>query len=337
MADTNMTVYGDISPRTAVYAARELLERAEPLLVFEKWGQAKPIPKNTARTIKFRRYEALDATPTPLTEGVTPAGKKLTFTDVEATLQQYGDYVTITDVIQDIHEDPILRETMALTGEQAAQMYEQIRYGVLCGGTNVFYAGDVAGRANVAAPLTIGLQRKVTAALMRQNAHRITSMVSAGPNFNTTPIPPAYIAVCHVDLDTTLRKMPGFVPVEKYSNSSVAMSGEIGSIEGVRYIGTTMAVPFADAGASATNVMSTGGSKADVYPILYFAQNAYGLVPLKGKAAVTPCVLNPNKPRGGDPLGQRGSVGWKGWTTAVILNDLFMARAEVAVSTNYED
>lgn len=333
----NMTVYGDISPRTAVYAARELLERAEPLLVFEKWGQAKPIPKNTARTIKFRRYEALDATPNPLTEGVTPSGKKPTFTDVEATLQQYGDFVEITDVIQDLHEDPILREMMALTGEQAAQMYEKVRYGVLCGGTNVFYPGVAAGRANVAGPLTIGLQRKITAALMRQNAQRITSMVGAGPNFNTTPIAPAYIAVCHVDLDTTLRKMPGFVPVEKYSNASVALPGEIGSVEGVRYIGTTMAEPFEDAGGAAEGFMSTGGSKANVYPILYFAKNAYGLVPLKGKAAVTPCVLNPNKPRGGDPLGQRGTVGWKGYTTAVILNDLFMARAEVAVSTDYEN
>lgn len=43
-------------------------------------------------------------------------------------------------------------------------------------------------------------------------------------------------------------------------------------------------------------------------------------------------VLNPNTPRGGDPLGQRGSLGWKAYRTAEILYDMWMARGEVAVS-----
>lgn len=332
-----MTVYGDISPRTAAYAAKEMLKRAESLLVLEKFGQAKPLPKNNSKTIKFRRFEALDPTPVPLTEGVTPAGKKLTVTDVEATLQQYGDFVEITDVIVDTHEDPVLREAMAVTGEQAAQLYELVRYGVLNGGTNVFYAGGVAGRENVASGFTLPLQRQITAALNRQNAKKITSIVSASPNFNTSPIAAAYIAVCHVDLDSTLRDVKGFIPVEEYGSTTQAMPGEIGSIEGVRYIGTTLAKPYADAGSgNGEDWMSTGGSKADVYPILYFAKDAYGLVALKGKNAVTPMVMNPNTPRGGDPLGQRGSVGWKGYTTAVILNDAWMARAEVLVSAKFE-
>jgi N4-gp56 family major capsid protein len=55
-------------------------------------------------------------------------------------------------------------------------------------------------------------------------------------------------------------------------------------------------------------------------------------VPLKGKKAVTPMVLNPNKPRGGDNLGQRGSVGWKTYSNTVILNDAWMARLEAAVT-----
>ena len=82
------TVYGDISPRTAAYASKELLERANPLLVLERFGQAKPLPEKTSKTIKFRRYNSLDPTPNPLTEGVTPSGKKMTDTDVSATVVQ---------------------------------------------------------------------------------------------------------------------------------------------------------------------------------------------------------------------------------------------------------
>jgi N4-gp56 family major capsid protein len=71
------------------------------------------------------------------------------------------------------------------------------------------------------------------------------------------------------------------------------------------------------------------GDKVDVYPILIFARDAFGIVPLKGKTSMTPMVVNP-KPASGDPLAQRGTVGWKLWTATVILQDLFMARLEVA-------
>lgn len=87
-----MTAYGDISPRTAGYVARELLERGIAMRVFQKFGQAKPIPKGNTQTIIFRRYEALDPTPKALVEGVTPASTQLTHTDIQATLTQYGSH-----------------------------------------------------------------------------------------------------------------------------------------------------------------------------------------------------------------------------------------------------
>jgi len=47
--------------------------------------------------------------------------------------------------------------------------------------------------------------------------------------------------------------------------------------------------------------------------------------------AVTPMVVNP-KPSDSDPLGQRGHAAWKSMQTAVILNDAWMVRAEVAAT-----
>ena len=49
------TTYGDISQRTAAYAAVEMLSHAEPILVLSKFGQSKPLPKNKADNVKFRR------------------------------------------------------------------------------------------------------------------------------------------------------------------------------------------------------------------------------------------------------------------------------------------
>ena len=76
---------------------------------------------------------------------------------------------------------------------------------------------------------------------------------------------------------------------------------------------------------------STSGTLADVYPIIYIARDAYGIVPLKGKDSITPMVVNP-KPAAGDPLAQRGTVGWKAWQSALILQDAFLVRAEVAAT-----
>jgi len=76
---------------------------------------------------------------------------------------------------------------------------------------------------------------------------------------------------------------------------------------------------------------STTGTNADVYPILFFARDAYGIVPLKGKDSLTPMVVQP-RPAPGDPLGQRGTVGWKAWQSAIILQDAFMVRLEVAAT-----
>lgn len=74
-----------------------------------------------------------------------------------------------------------------------------------------------------------------------------------------------------------------------------------------------------------------------MYPVLYLAKNAFGIIPFNrmngGKSPIVPMVLNPNIPRGGDPMGQRGSIAWKMWHGVIILYDMHMIRAEVAVSS----
>ena len=324
-----MTAYGDISPRTAAYAEKELLKRGIPYLVLEKFGQAKPLPEGNSKVIKFRRYTALPNTPVALTEGVTPVGQALAATDVTATLSQYGDKITITDVILDTHEDPVLNESVALLGEQAAQMIEKMRYGVLKAGTSVQYANG-ATRDAVNTALTITVQRRCTRALKRQNGRAITTVVRSTPAYGTEAVAPSFIGLCHPDLEGDIRSLAGFVPVEKYGTLT-PYENEIGKCEDVRYLSSTIFEPWADAGGGKGAMLSTGGVKADVYPVLYLARDAYGIVALKGMWAVTPMVVNP-KPSDSDPLAQRGHCGWKAMQTAVILNDSWMVRAEISAT-----
>ena len=343
-----VTTYGDISPAVAAYSVVRMLKRAMPYLHLEKFGQTYPLPTNSTQTAKFRRYFLAGASgaagpdtggfyipvaTTPLVEGVTPSGSVLANQDYTVTLAQYGDYITTTDVIEDTHTDNILQQATDILGEQAAVTVETLRFNVLKAGTNVFYANSVGGRDSIVSAITISDQRRVTTALNKQNAKKITTVVASTADFNTKSVEASYMAVCHPDLETDLRSLTGFKVVADYGPHTTPFEGEIGSCEQVRYLTSTVIAPWTDAGGAvgATGLASTGASKVDVYPILYFARDCFGIVPLKGKSSMTPMVVNP-KPAAGDPLGQRGTVGWKLWTSTVILQDAWMARLEVGSS-----
>ena len=252
---------GDISFRTAGYVAAELLKRADPALIMQPFLQIKPIPAKSSMTIKFRRYEALAAATTALTEGVTPSGSSITSNDFEATLVQIGDWVGITDVVADTHEDPIIMEYTDILAKQAALTVETKLFHIMRAGTNVYYANGSA-RTDVNTTLTLGLQRKITRGFKRQNAGLITKKLSSSANMDTVNVKPSFIAFIHPDLEPVIQDMKGFKDVVDYG-SMTPYPTEIGSVADVRYLTSTVFEKWADAGAakagSGTTMESTTG------------------------------------------------------------------------------
>lgn len=331
---TSNASQGTLSTMANVYVVAKMLIRALPYLVFEKFGQAYPLPTKSTKTAKFRRFESLDATPTELTEGVTPTAQTFTVTDIEATVHQYGNLVTMTDVLLDTNDSPVMEQVTQIVGEQAAETVENMRIGVLLGGTNVEYSNGTS-RAEVNTPISLPLQRRITRKLKNQKARMITDSIKSTPRFYTESVAPCFVAVCHPDCEADIRSMPHFIDVKDYGNAG-PWENEIGAVEGVRYLFTTLMKSWPNAGGNKTNaagdtMVSTSGTKADVYPILFLAKDAYGLVPLKGAESLTPVIINPSHTES-DPLAQRAHVAWKTMQTCVILNQAWMVRAEVAVT-----
>lgn len=324
----SVVTYGDITDGTAGVAAATMLKRGQPLLCIQQFGQMRPLNKGETKVKKFKRYERLAAATTPLTEGITPAGSTPTTTDYEATLQQFGDYLPLTDVIADTASDPVLAEYSGMIGEQAALTVETVAFGVLKAGTNLAYANG-SGRTDVNTTLTLAMQRKAVRALERQLGRRITKKLSSTPAFNTENVRPAFIGLAHVDLRSTIEGLAGYKPVEDYGTQAT-YEGEIGAVGDVRYIISTVFEAWADGGGAKGTMVSTSGTSADVYPVLYLAADAFGVVPLKGASALTPMVLNPGKISDSDKLGQRGHVGWKTYFAAIILNQAWMYKIEVS-------
>lgn len=329
----NMTTYGGagVTPRTNVYAYDTMLEHAKPVMVLEKLGKAIRMPKNKTETIKFRRPVPFTAADTPLQEGVTPSATQMMFEDVSAQLREYGQVVVITDKIEDLHEDPVLTEASEQCGENIGRTLEKLNYGVVRAGTNVFYQNGTA-RTDVNTAVTLPKLRAVVRALKAQKAQKITKILSGSQDFATRPVEAAFVAVCHTDLESDIRNLAGFIPVAEYGQRNPLNEHEIGTVEELRFVTSPDLAPFADAGAATSTMVSTGGSNADVYPIMVFGQDAWAHVALRGMGSISPSIIPVGQKTKDDPLGQRGYVGWKTWHAACLLNQAWLARLEVAAT-----
>lgn len=306
---------------------RTMLERALPLIIHDKWAQIKDIPKKNTNIQKFRKYGALAVNTTPLTDGVTPAGKTFSTTDVTVTVYQYGDYTTITDWVDMTSPDPILTEAAEMLGEQAGQSLDTVLATILNAGTNVQYA-DVtspkvnADRTDVTSSDKIARDEILIAVrtMKQNNARKITRLVNADVGYATTPVNACFVGIVHPNTTFVMKDLTGWNPVEKYANKADLMPGEVGSLDEVRFVETTFAKVF------------TGGGSGliDVYSTLILGANAYGITRISGEA-----MRNIVKPLGSggttDALDQRSTSGWKATFGAAILQQLFMLRIEHAV------
>lgn len=361
-----MNTTSTLSFRSSAYYVKELLDRGMPLMVFEKFGQAKPLPAKNTKTISFRRYmlknngytsgafqpgtyfggplmlstvnartpsDNSDQDGTRLTEGVTPKAVDLMTQDITATLIQYGSVTDLSDVVLDTLDiDNPMQEATTCLAEQAANVLEDARFEVLKGCSNKYYSNG-SKVADVNTKLTYTVCAKVLRGLKRQLARPITAVTKSSTNYGTEGIAPAYVAVVHPDLEYDIRAMSGFVGIESYAGTP-AFDGEIGKVGEIRFVSSTKCAPLTTLGATGgTNVLEDSSTnKAIVYPVLFFGKDAYGLVPFKGMNAAELLVSNPT-PSDSDPLAQRGHVGWKAMSTTVILNDAWMAIGYVACSS----
>lgn len=324
----SVNTLSNIPPAIQAFYDRNLLERAVPADIHGRFGQVRPIKLRSGNQIKFRRYEALSPATTPLVEGVTPSGSSLTVTDVTATLAQYGDYVTITDMVDMTNQDPVLTEAGMVLGEQGGTTIDQVRRDVLVAGTNVIYTNGSA-RNTLNTVLGAVALRTAIRALNRQNAKFVREMMSATTGIGTTPIRAAYIGLVHPDTEAQLEQISGYIPTAAYSSAMKAEEDEVGSYRNIRFFKSTNCKVFLAAGAAVggDGMISAGGVNNDVYATLVIAANAYGVCPLSGQA-----MQNIVKPLGSagtaDALNQRATSGWKATTTTKILNEAWMVRIE---------
>lgn len=340
--------------RTDSQAARigrqkgQILKHAIAVEVLGITGENKDMAKMAGKTIIYRRWLPYGATTTSATtinqvvvdhldhqaeEGVTPEADDLIPHDVSVTMQQYHCLYSYTDQVEDLYEDDIPAAMREQTGERMGQVREMIRYGVLKACTNKFYAGGTS-RSTVDERITLAFLRNITRSLQANHAKQVTSVLAPAAAYATAPVEASYLVFCHTDCEQDIRDLPGFIPTPNYGQRKTVHEQELGSCERFRFVTSPELRPIANAGASvgSTGLNSTGGSTIDVYPIIVVAKDAWGDVALRGSKSLDPTHIKPGTKDTADPLGQRGYVGAKFYSAAVITNEGWMACGEAGVT-----
>lgn len=309
-ANTNLTTSSGLTDEMKVFYSDYLIDNAIPKLVHDQFGQKHPIPKNGGKTIEFRKYSPLPKLTTPITEGVTPDGQSLNMSTIEATVAQYGGYITLSDVLMLTAIDNNLVQATKLLGAQAGATLDTITREVLNGGTNAIFSGGKEAREALdeSSLLTVDDIKKAVRLLKNQNAEQING---------------AWVGIIHPDIAYDLTNDPAWKDVKTYSDPQDIYEGEIGKIFGVRFVETTEAKIWAGAGA---------GGRA-VYSTLILGDNAYGVTEITG-GGLEHIVKQLGSAGTGDPLNQRATAGWKATKVAERLVENYMVRIESASTFN---
>ena len=236
--------YNDLSPEMKTYYDMNLIDEAQANLVHDQFGQKRPIPQGKGKTIEFRKFAPLNKALTPLTEGVTPDGNNLTVTNMTATVAQYGDYITQSDVLELTALDNTILEATKLLGRQAGLTLDTITRNVLQSGTNVSFAPKWSGTTEIevtmrkdldkTAVLTVDLIKQVVAKLRAVNA----------PTINGN-----YVGIIHPYVAYDIMSDPMWIDSHQYAQPTNLYEGEIGKIGGVRFVQSTEAKIYAAEGS----------------------------------------------------------------------------------------
>ena len=232
------TTLPDLSDEMKTYYSDYLIDLVEPHLVHDQFAQKKNIPKGKGKTIEFRKYSPLAKALTPLVEGVTPNGNKLSVSTITAEVYQYGDYITLSDILTLTAIDNNIVQATKILGSQAGRTLDTVTREVMAGGTNVLYAPDINDPdTEVIGRQFITPNNKFTADCAFQAKAILGGMNATEINGDT------YVAIIHPYAAYDLMRDPEWIDIKKYDSDDY-YKGEIGKIGGIRFVESTEAKIF---------------------------------------------------------------------------------------------
>lgn len=334
MADTNTATTTNDNMMQSWFS-KKMLVRLEPQVKLAEFAQRDELPLRTGKTATWNGWRSLGAASSTLAEGTANSLTALSSRRVTATIDGYGrghkltDLFTYTAIFDAVNGSmDVLADSAAKTVERICQMgifksvyaANQSTTGILSAlmssvasamcavtGTNnnsnrqfqfpaIF--GGSCGRLSAVSKTAPSVSAVVATNLLRKGTTRLRGL-------NARPFADGlWVAYCHPNALHTVRRDPTWINFNQYANSKETYyRGEVGQIEGIRFVTSTECPRYAVTAHS-------------VNMVFVFGQQAYGLTTLNGQVEMI-IARGPDK---SDPFNQFTTCSFKIYAAAACLN-----------------
>ena len=292
----NATTTDAMSAEMKVFYDTTVLDNARDKRVFFQLGMKQRLPAKHGKSVELRKFDKLPEAE-KLQEAVIPEGAVLRTTSINIGIDQYGRYVTISDVLDMRAIDPVAVHAAEEVAWAGQIKYEKLIRGVLQASANVLFADALDADGNyVSTPTT----RAELADAADNVAYLTPRMINKAVTILKKANAPAFsggkfLAVIHPSVAEDLRNSKGWIEAHQYAQPTEIYNGEIGELHGVRFIESTLA-PIVMEGDVA------------VYQTFVFGKDAFAVIDPEGGGMET--IIKSREQVGG-PLNQFSTVGVK--------------------------
>lgn len=235
-----------------VYYDKRPLDRLEAMFRFAQVCEPKPIPQNVGKTIQFFRTTLPGFNTNPSAEGVIGAPVSMTTTTVSATVEQYSDFESSSQLLDLTDINP-----------PRTRMVDDLSYRA-SGSVDTIIRTEIDSN-------TSALVSTIGAALAASDFKKNVALLKG---INVRPLRGnEFLGVCHPYVVYDLisdNTAGGFIDALKYQGGNQVLQGEVGMVGGVRLL-------------ESTNVGTSGSSPNVLYYTYIFGEGGVGIVDLTGR------------------------------------------------------
>lgn len=303
-ASTAFSTSQTLNPLVKDFYDTELLENTRMGRYYAQFAKHQPLPAKHAGKVQWRKFNTFEKAG-KLQEGVIPTGQKMGMTYVEAGINQYGTYVTVSDKLELRGYDDVILAATEEMGASYNETDETLIRDFLMTGTNVIYCDNVnTGSSNAVVDTPTGptLMGATAASWSLLTRKMIKKVVTKMKKDKVPKINGSYVAVIHPSVAEDLRNDPQWEDAHKYDATTEIFDGEIGKLEGVRFIENADAPIL---GATAAYKNAAGGV---TYATFFFGADAYAMIDPEGGNLQ---MIIHDKDEAGGPLNQFSTIGYK--------------------------
>lgn len=319
------TKTADVSAQYQAYLDKQLLKKIMPKLQLAQFAKRAPLPgRMGSKTITWHRFAdpSTSTIASVSTEGSEPASseKQLSLTAVTATLAQYFQKITLTDILTATEFFNHTEEAIRAHGQDCAlhcdnTIRDHLGSDMTSGSDNknLVYSNSTWANSN-SNPVSADEILDAATALKIDSAPTVD-----GRNF-------VGIAPCEVGRD--IMRDTDWLDVHKYSSPDGLFDGEIGKLYGVRILETNQGFR-SDSGGSQYAYAASG----DTYSTFVLGGDAFGVPDLGTQSPFAPKVLIAEGPDKSDPGDLTKVISFKVFYVAKALRQAWIS--EIYSGTNY--